>query len=79
MNKSHVIIMIETEDRIKFGGYIEKEIDEIDDINRKIQDPNIFLFSFKDNELNKYDILKEWCGFELKHQKRPMAEREEKI
>ena len=47
--------MIETEDGIQFGGYIEKQIDKIDG---KIEDSNTFLFSFKDNKIMKYSLKK---------------------
>ena len=46
--------MIETDDGIKFGGYIEAPIDKL---NKFIEDKNIFLFTFKDNEPKKFDII----------------------
>ena len=51
MNKKQIVIMIETDDGIKFGGYVEDE--------------NTFLFTFKDNQPKKCDILNKNKGFNL--------------
>ena len=51
LNKQQIVILIETDDGIKFGGYVENE--------------NTFLFTFKDNQPQKFDILEKGRGFKL--------------
>ena len=62
LNKKQIVILIETDDGIKFGGYVEKEIDKV---NEMIEDENTFLFTFKDNNPKKFDILDKSKGFIL--------------
>ena len=55
--------MIETNDRKKFGGYIEKGIDKTNEI---IEDSNSFLFTFKNNQPNIFYVMDKSKGFVLR-------------
>ena len=56
MNKSNLVFLIETNENIKFGGFISSKINKI---NTFIGDEKVFIFTFKDNKPMKYDIKKE--------------------
>ena len=60
-NKQNLIFLIETEDNIKFGGFISSKIDKIYSKPKweKISDENAFIFTFKDDKLMKFDIKKD--------------------
>ena len=62
LNKKQIVILIETDDGIKFGGYVEKQIDKV---NEMTEDENIFLFTFKHNQPKKFDIVDKSNGFKL--------------
>ena len=51
--KEKLIFFIETTDGISCGGFIKKKIM---DVNRKIGDPDCFLFTNRNNKINKYQI-----------------------
>ena len=55
LNKQNLIFLIETEDNIKFGGFISSKIDKI---RKFISDENAYVFTFKDNNPMKFDINK---------------------
>ena len=56
LNKQNLIFLIESDDNIKFGGFISSKIDEYE---KWISDENAFLFTFKDNNQMKFDIKKD--------------------
>ena len=56
LNKSQLLFLIETEDDITVGGYINAQITA--DLSW-IADPNAFIFTFKDNKSQKFTILPE--------------------
>ena len=64
LNKQNLLFLIETDDNIKFGGFISSKIDKI---KKTISDSNAFLFTFEDNKPMKFDILKDKknCAFGL--------------
>ena len=66
--KQNLLFLIETNDGIKFGGFISKEIDKMADLKvvnnvfkweNHISDSNAFLFTFKDNNPMKFNIKKD--------------------
>ena len=64
LNKENLLFLIETNDKIKFGGFVSSKIDKIvhnDDnkIENYISDSNSFIFTFKDNKPMKFDIKKD--------------------
>ena len=56
LNKQNLLFLIETDDNIKFGGFISSKINKIEDY---ISDENAFVFTFKDNKPMKFDIRKD--------------------
>ena len=61
-NKNQLLFIIQTEDGIKFGGYINSLIDKYrdqTDDSTIISDPNAFLFTFRENKQQKFDIKEE--------------------
>ena len=72
LNKENVIIIIESETNIKFGGYISSKINVISEISSKlISDINSFLFTFKNRNFTTFEIKHFYkdCAFELFSQK----------
>ena len=55
--KENLLFLIETEDNIKFGGFISSKIDKYHPI--PISDENAFVFTFKDNKPMKFNIKKD--------------------
>ena len=51
INKENVVIIIETEDNIKIGGYIHNKINEVD---KYVEDSNSFIFTIRENINEKY-------------------------
>ena len=56
LNKSNLIFLIETDENIKFGGFISSKIDKY--YPYFISDENAFVFTFKDNKPMKFNIKK---------------------
>ena len=56
LNKQNLLFLIETDDNIKFGGFISSKIDGY---YNYISDENAFVFTFKDNNPMKFDIEKD--------------------
>ena len=54
LNKSHLIIVIETTEGNKFGCYIESLIKEE---NKYISDSNAFIFKLDNDSIEKYSIV----------------------
>ena len=60
-DKEKVALLIETETGIRYGGFVYSMIDKYRTIDEEgkthgIEDPQSFLFSFKDNKSLKYDM-----------------------
>ena len=53
LNKQHLVMLIETTDKIKFGCYIDSMISSI---NETIKDNYSFIFTFKKNMKGKYEM-----------------------
>ena len=62
-NKQNLLFLIETDENIKFGGFISSKInkyyDWVNDIE-SISDKNAFIFTFNQNKQLKFDIKKEY-------------------
>ena len=62
MNKSNLLFLIESDDGIKFGGFISSKIEKIWKYPdyKSISDNKAFIFTFKYNKPMKFDIKKDW-------------------
>ena len=59
LNKQNLLFLIETDENIKFGGFISSKIYKY----YFISDENSFLFTFKDNKPMKFDIKKDMKNY----------------
>ena len=59
LNKQNLIFLIETDDNIKFGGFISSKIDKYYP-PYFVYDEKAFVFTFKDNKPMKFNIKKDW-------------------
>ena len=61
--ESPLIFLIEDTENNVFGCYINSKIDKYryveNDIAKGVEDPNCFVFSYKDNKPNKYELRKD--------------------
>ena len=66
-NKHHLLFLIETDDGIKCGGYVQSEITGVE---KWIEDPHAFVFTFREGTGEKFDILNKSEAFKLKSKKK---------
>ena len=62
INKNNFVILIESMNGTKYGGYVEEKITNI---GKRIEDEHTFLFTFKDKRPQRFDILKKEDGFRI--------------